>query len=299
MITPGANASYPQQPGLVSVVIPAYDAAATLGIQLEALSRQRTSRSFEVIVADNGSRDATRDVATSFSTTLPCLRVVDASERTGSNVARNAGTRAARGDLVLLCDADDVVDEDWLEHMAQALDHDDAVGGRLDQVALNPHLVGVWPNLDRPQGIAVQLGFLPRPISANAGFRRDVWEELGGFDEDYVRGGAETEFFWRLQLAGHTLVDVPEAVVHYRWRSTEKALVKQNYVWARQHAMLFRDFRGHGLRWSPRLTALLWVKIGWSLARIGTPGGRLDLRRHLAYQAGRIVGSVRYRVFFP
>ncbi len=218
----------------VSVVIPALNAAHTLGVQLDALAAQVTGRSFEVLVADNGSTDGTRDLVEGYRDRLPGVRWIDASARTGSNVARNTGIAAARSDLVLLCDADDEVDPHWLEAMAVALETADGVGGRLDRVKLNDAYIENWGTPHGHNGVVAQLGFLPRPIGANAGLRKTVWERLGGFDETYVRGGTETEFFWRLQLEGFSLVEVPDALVHYRMRSSFKAGVRQMYIWGRQ-----------------------------------------------------------------
>ena len=284
----------------VSVVIPARNAASTLAAQLEALARQRTGRRYEVLVADNGSTDGTAAVVAAWTDRVPGLRLVDASRREGSNVARNVGTQAAAAELVLLCDADDVVDEGWLEALAGGLDDADGVGGRLERVSLNPDFVRAWGEPKGQPGIVVQHEFLPRPISANAGYRKAVWAELGGFDEAYVRGGAETEFFWRLQLAGHTLLDVPDAVVHYRMRSNFRLLVRQMYIWGRQSPMLYRDFRDRGMPRDLKGSLRAW---GWLLKGVGrlhrTPRDRLVWCRNLGYRVGRIVGSFRYHVLYP
>ncbi|MEJ5866171.1 glycosyltransferase [Pseudokineococcus sp. 5B2Z-1] len=296
---PGLEPVHDEEAPEVSVVIPTLDAVRTLGQQLDALARQRTQRTFEVLVADNGSTDGTREVVAAYADRLPGLRWVDASARTGSNVARNIGTRAARADLVLLCDSDDEVDDDWLEAMASALEGAGGVGGRLEREQLNSDYAKLWGRPAGEAGIQVHLGFLPRPIGANAGFRRTIWEELGGFDEDYVRGGTETEFFWRLQLAGHTLADVPTSIVHYRMRTSFKKSVKQMYIWGRQHPMLYRDFRAHGMRYTPRDTVRSLRSIP-HLVRLAARDrtGRLWLCREVAYRAGRVVGSYRYRVVY-
>ncbi|WP_298804299.1 glycosyltransferase [uncultured Pseudokineococcus sp.] len=286
-------------PPSVSVVIPSLNGARTLPVQLEALERQRTSRSFEVLVADNGSTDDTAAVVAAHAARWPAVRLVDASVRTGSNVARNVGCREARGQFILLCDSDDEVHEEWLERMAKGLEDADGVGGRLDLLALNPRYAAVNPGEPPIAGVTTPLGFLPRPIGANAGFRRSVWEELGGFDEDYARGGVETEFFWRLQLAGHTLVEVPEAVVSYRLRDSFRKSVKQMYIWGRQHVMLYRDFRGRGLTYSPRETLVAWaalLPLVYKVARYRTH--RTALGQQLGYRIGRCVGSWKYRTFF-
>jgi len=284
----------------VSVVIPALNARQTLGVQLDALSRQRTRRSFEVLVADNGSSDGTADVVRSRVSQLPGLRLVDASQRRGSNVARNVGTQAARAELVLLCDADDEVDEDWLETLATALDAGaHGVGGTLELRKLNPKYAADPHQPAAIPGVVEQLGFLPRPTGANAGFRRSSWADLGGFDERYVRGGTETEFFWRLQLTGGTLQNVPEAVVHYRLRTDARASLRQMYTWGRQHAMLYREFRGHGLRYHPHETVASYGSLARTAATVTwRPRQRMPLGQQSCYRLGRLVGSYRYRVIF-
>lgn len=284
----------------VSVVIPALDAGHTLAAQLQALARQRTSRTVEVVVADNGSTDGTADVVRAHADRLPGLRLVDASARRGTNVARNIGTASARAELVLLCDADDEVDDDWVETLATGLEAADGVGGTLELRRLNARYAAAPGQPASIPGVIVQLGFLPRPTGANAGFRRSWWEELGGFDERYVRGGTETEFFWRLQLAGGRFADVPGAVVHYRLRTSVKASLRQMYIWGRQHCMLYQEFRGHGLRFAVRDTAGAWERIARSAAVVAWHRERrMELAQQLCYRAGRVAGSWSYRVFFP
>ena len=285
---------------LVSVVVPVRDGAATIGAQLDALARQRGARAYEVVVADNGSSDGTRDVVLAHRGSparWTDLHVVDASARPGANVARNAGVAAARGGLVLLCDADDVVDDGWLDALAGALEHADAAGGVLERVSLNPEYVRTWGAPTTNPGTYVHLGFLPRPTGANAGFRRAVWEELGGFDERYVRGGTETEFFWRLQLAGRTLVAAPDAVVHYRLRVGTRKIIRQQYVWGRQSVMLYRDFRASGMAWHPGRAALGWLDALSQVPRAawGPRAKKMGAARALAQRVGMVAGSIRFR----
>src|SRR2546429_2289116 len=97
----------------LSVVIPARDAADTLGEQLRALAQQTYRGEWEVIVVVNASIDGTRAIAERAAAVLP-LRVVDLMTP-GTNVARNAGAMAATGEFLLFVDADDVVAPQWLE----------------------------------------------------------------------------------------------------------------------------------------------------------------------------------------
>src|SRR5664279_3010368 len=114
----------------VSVIIPAYNGAALIGNQLDALAQQETNLSWEVIVADNGSTDATPDIVRQRAASYPVdLRVVDASARRGVGPAGNAGARASRGAVLLFCYVDDEVMPGWVDGAWNALRQFDLVGG--------------------------------------------------------------------------------------------------------------------------------------------------------------------------
>jgi glycosyltransferase involved in cell wall biosynthesis len=90
---------------VISVVVPVRDGAGVLAGQLGALAAQEVPEPWEVVIADNGSRDRLSEVVAARRASVPGPRVVDASGRSGVNHARNAGARAARGDRILFCDA--------------------------------------------------------------------------------------------------------------------------------------------------------------------------------------------------
>lgn len=116
----------------LTVVIPARNAATTIADQLRAVVAQAAEQAAEVLVVDNGSTDGTGDVARGF----PGVHVL-VEPRAGLNRARNAGTRAAGGDAILLCDADDIVGPGWLAALAEAALEADYFGGPLDVSTLN------------------------------------------------------------------------------------------------------------------------------------------------------------------
>src|SRR5436309_9736329 len=101
----------------VTVAIPMRNAAATIAEQLEALVDQDFTGEWEVVVADNGSTDDSRDIVRRFADRLPDLRVLDASQAVGAAHARNVALREARGDVFVVTDADDVVDRGWVTAM--------------------------------------------------------------------------------------------------------------------------------------------------------------------------------------
>lgn len=283
----------------VSVVVPVRNGIGTIAEQLAALAAQRTRYTFEVVVADNGSTDGTAEVVRAWTAADSRFRLVDASRAAGINVGRNVGTAAAGGELICLCDADDVVAAGWLEALADGVAAAGAAGGRLERATLNPEYVRRW-GVEPEDWDVVEGDWLPRPVGANCGFRKSIWHELGGFDERYRGGGDDAEFFWRLQLAGHGLQVVPEAVVHYRLRSSAREMVRQSYVYGTQFPMLYRDFRSSGMPWRWRQSLRTWL---WSLSLVprSVLGGRpmrLEMRLQLAQRWGHLVGSIRHRVLY-
>jgi GT2 family glycosyltransferase len=281
---------------ILSIVIPTRNGAATLRQQLQALASQHAAPTFEIIVSDNGSDDDLHAVLQEAAQTWPFLdlRYVDSSARRGVSHARNAGARVALSPLVAFCDSDDVVCCDWVHAMAEGLLQYDGIGGALDEFSLNP-------GCSQPQAIAnsslpIGLKFLPYPIGANCGVRRDVWAKLNGFDENFLDGAEEVDFFWRLQLAGHSLGFASAAVVAYRHPRGLRNTLRRAFRYGVGSCQLAANHRTNLPQetW-PEITKA-WLGLLVRLPLIAWPAKRPDYMRRLAHSLGLIVGSSRYRV---
>jgi glycosyltransferase involved in cell wall biosynthesis len=292
MDTPAAEA--PQ----VSVVIPARNAARTLGAQLEALAAQDTSKRWELVVVDNASTDSTRVLAETFARQISPLRVVTWTTP-GSNTTRNAGIRAARAPLVLLCDADDIVAPGWIEAMVSGLATADVVGGHLDCDLLNDDIARGSRNGPTRDGLPRVFWHLPYAISANLGLHRRVFEQLGGFDETLTVGGDEIDFCWRAQYEGFSIAFAPDAVVNYRFKADLGDAMRQSYRYGKGNARVRALHIGYGRlpALSPRQKGSLVKGYLLDLIHVERLVGRASRRRYLeswAWFAGSLVGLVRY-----
>jgi hypothetical protein len=226
----------------VSVIIAAKDAVATLPAQLAALAAQHPPLRWEVLVADNGSTDRTADVVREASRTFPGLRLVDAAGTPGAGAARNAAAEVARGELLLFCDADDVVAPGWATGLHRALGRDDVVAGRLEWALLNDSTAQRSRALPQVEGLqrTEPLPWLECASSSNLGIRRDLFRRIGGFDTR-ARYLQDTDLCWRAQLAGGSLAFEPAAVVHMRlrrgmrgaWRQGRNSGMGQRWLAAR------------------------------------------------------------------
>jgi hypothetical protein len=126
-----------------------------------------------------------------------------------------------------------------------------------------------------------------------------VFTGLGGFDERGV-AGEDRDFAWRAQLAGHAVVQAPDALVAYRYREGLVATARQQFDYGRSVPDLFRRFATAGMTRSSAADALR----GWAWA-LGTLPALTWSRRHrgrwvrrTAWRAGHVAGSLRHRRMF-
>lgn len=290
----------------VSVVIAAFDAAATLPAQLAALAGQRATCAWEVVLADNGSYDDTVDVALAFAARLPALRIVDASARRGAAAARNTGAQAARGRSLAFCDADDVVADGWVQSMFEALARHDFVAGRLDGMRLNtPDVLAsrVLPQSDGLQESTLLPG-LRHAGAGNMGVRAGLFRRVGGFDEA-LRCLEDTDLCWRIQLSGVPLAYADEALVHVRLRAGLRDTVRQGFAYGAAERGLARRYADVARAASPparevtaappaasRASRLLRrvLGVGAGLARVRRRGELLALCWSTAWGLGFALG---------
>jgi FkbM family methyltransferase len=219
----------PPPPLSCRVVVPVHNAAATLGAQLEALSRQRPTRTWEVVVVLNRCTDSSASIADEFASDLP-LTVIAADAKGSAAYARNAGAHGSSTDTLLFCDADDRVGAGWIDAMTSRLRSVDLVGGRIDVDREGlPAWIYMWRyrSLDGhclwngPSG-------LPYPLAASMGCTRSLYESIEGFDEEFLgAGGEEVDFAARSLRAGFRIGEAPDAHVDYAPRTTARAALRQ------------------------------------------------------------------------
>jgi GT2 family glycosyltransferase len=278
----------------VSVVMAVYNGLPYLPEQLSALNRQTYTGQWELIISDNGSTDGSVAAAQAMADVLP-LRIVDSSARPNWDGALSIGIEVAKGRLLLFCDQDDIVADNWIQAMAEALEKYPAVGGHMDEDSLNPESVQGWRPAATPGGLPRPFGLLSSPIGANCGLRRDVYDEVGGFDVTFHSpAAAETDLFWRVQLAGHELGYVPEAVVAYRHRPDLRSLLRQWRQYGRGRAHLVARYQSQGLcdteSWRDVVTTGAWALLH-SVDCLRGKVRRVRYLRMVAHIAGQVQGS--------
>jgi GT2 family glycosyltransferase len=251
----------------VTVVVPVRDAAGCVEDCLRSLAAQSYPHA-EVLVVDNGSRDDTRERVARHPVTL----LVESQH--GSYAARNAGVRAARGDLIAFIDADCVAEPDWLAAGIAGF-ADPAVGCVCGPIrGAGPGRSAVERYLVRrgmlSQRATLEHAFKPYAQTANALYRRGVFDTVGLFEERWPSGG-DADLCWRMQLhGGFCLRFEPGAGVEHRHRSTLGAMVRQRYRHGTGRALLQAKYAE---RWAASSLRDGAREIAGAVVRLATLGG--------------------------
>jgi glycosyltransferase involved in cell wall biosynthesis len=277
----------------VSVVIAAHNAEDTLGEQLDALLAQEWPNGGEIIVSDNGSTDATSEVARRRSDGTIDIRVLDASEASGAGHARNHGVKNARFEHIAFCDADDVVCDGWVTAIGQALQHTPAVAGGLELHHLNDEwIVGSRGDPLTADSLPLFDGLFPILGSCNLGIRRATFELMGGFDTDesYI-GGEDLELSFRLFEAKIPTGFADHALVHYRMRSSLRSVFLQAQRWGEVQQQMHRRLPESANLPTARDVARSWLWLAAKAPLLVTRKGRA----RWAYVAGIRFGAFRGR----
>lgn len=240
----------------VDVIIAARNEARYLGACLESLAAQDyPSQAVQVFVVDDGSTDATCEIAESFPADRLHVRLLRQAGR-GAAAARNNGISAGDGELLALLDAHCLIEPGWMRalvaHFANAV-----VGGcqgRMDSRATSPRVQryltrsGAQSNeriLD--DTVSGKRNLYPWILSGNSMYRRTAVEEAGGFDES-LRACEDVDLAWRVILRGYHLAYEPDALaVHYDTNSWSR-FVRKGLTYGAGAAELTTAYQAHGAR---------------------------------------------------
>ena len=218
----------------LSVIVPALDEARDIRAQLDAVLGQDCPVPFEVVVADGGSGDRTREIVEAVAAGDPRLRLVGVPGSRSSAQAMNAAVAAASGRSLVFTHADDVLAPGCLAALHDALRRHPMAAARLDHHALNPAWTVPFRGIEQTADVPRWPGGPPWPFAyGNAlAARREVHEAIGGWDET-VGCAADMDFCFRAARdAGADLAFVPEAVVRYRHRRSLAGTLRQATAFA-------------------------------------------------------------------
>jgi glycosyltransferase involved in cell wall biosynthesis len=202
----------------VSVVIPVKNAEKTIRKTVNSVLEQ-SYENFEIIAVDDGSEDRTREVLEEFSRDKK-IKLFRNKKSVGPAVTRNLGFRKAKGEIIFFTDSDCEVPRDWIEKILREYGDEKiaGVGGYLKpgknnwvaklELLQNKFILGIKNK--RIIGKAKT----PMGYTNNVSYRKEILEEVGGFDESFPSPAGEDIDLKKRVCEKYIVVYIPLAVIH-------------------------------------------------------------------------------------
>jgi GT2 family glycosyltransferase len=213
----------------VSVIVVNFNGKELLKQCLLTLSKTDYPN-YEVVVVDNASTDGSlAEIRESFGSD-PRIKVVENSENVGHAEGCNIGAQITNGRYIVFLDSDtEFTAENWLRELVKLMENDASVGlaqaklvlagdeNCLDYVCVAVDALGTWAANYGSKEDKLKENF--EILAASAGcciVRREVFNQVGGFDPDYFIYDDDTDLSLRVRLLGYRILFVPSAVVIHR-----------------------------------------------------------------------------------
>lgn len=223
---------------MISVIIPAFNEAKNIARCLDSLSRQEGKRSeCEIIVVDDGSTDATREIARGRR-----VRLLEQANA-GAAAARNRGAQSAQGEIVLFIDADCEASPNWICAMTAPFSESIVVGvGGMKQTRQRNFV---------PQFIQMEFDFRYDQVGAHryidfidsgtAAYRRDVFLDNNGFDTTLM-DAEDVELSFRLSEQGAKMAFARDAIVYCDHPRSVVEYLRRKFAYAYWRSFVYRRF---------------------------------------------------------
>ncbi|MCS7095675.1 MAG: glycosyltransferase family 2 protein [Candidatus Bathyarchaeota archaeon] len=260
----------------VSILIPALDEERVIGRILKRITELSYPKDkLQVIVIDDGSLDATGEIARYYSERYNYVTLVQRSWREGRHgkaSALNFGMKQAKCEIVLCFDADYYPQKDIVEKLVRAFEDPKvgAVQGRVVVLNEPKNLVTRIVALERIGGYRIdqeardRLGLITQYGGTVGGFRRDIIESLGGFDESML--AEDTDLTLRVYLAGYKVKYEVDAQCYEEAVDSWKSYWRQRKRWSMGHMQCafkysLKILRSKNLKLGEKIDGLLMLNV--------------------------------------
>ncbi len=210
-----------------SVIIVNYNGGDYLQMAVDSLEHQ-TFRNFETWIVDNDSSDTSMELLD--LSRHDNAQVIMAGRNTGFAEGNNIAARRAAGEWIVLLNCDATAEPDWLEVLNKAIhDYPDTAMFASTQLRMDDptQMDGAGDSYTvygfawrggylQPDSTRPALGECFSPCGASAAYRRDVFMEVGGFEERFFCYMEDVELAFRLRMLGEHCLFLPHAVVHHK-----------------------------------------------------------------------------------
>jgi glycosyltransferase involved in cell wall biosynthesis len=196
---------------LVSIIIPCYNYGLYLEEAINSALKQ-TYRNIEIIVVNDASTDLLTIEKLEQLKDLPNIKIIHHNENKGISATRNTAIKASAGKYILPLDADDALDPETVDKTVDVLEHNANIGF----VSMGTRFFGDVDDIYIPPKYNFYTLLYRNIVSPTSLFRKEAWQQVGGYNENFIYGYEDWEFWINLAKNGWHGFSIEEPLFHYR-----------------------------------------------------------------------------------
>ncbi|WP_287585499.1 glycosyltransferase family A protein [Candidatus Borrarchaeum sp.] len=202
------------------MIIPTKNCKRWIAPNIKSIQEQKIDKKFEIIVVDDNSTDSMRRFLKFLNKKYPNLTLCLLNKSRGSYYARNIGAKQSSADILVFTDCDCVADENWMNNITCPIFSKkySAVQGASNIPLYN----GFWITLETTRGAPKG----PFVDTKNFAIRKELFLNLGGFDERYLFSG-DADLCLRFLKKGFKIGFRSNAIVFHFWTNNPFRLIKK------------------------------------------------------------------------
>lgn len=174
----------------ISIIIPCYNSQATLDATLESVVKQ-DFKDWEAIIVNDGSIDKTEEIAMSWLAKDNRFKYYS-KQNEGLGKTRNFGISKAKGIYILPLDSDNLVEKDFVKKALKVFDGHSNIGVIYGDAEYFGEKTGIW----KVEEYKIEKILIHNYIDACAIYKKELWEKVGGYDQNMPYQGHEDWEFW-------------------------------------------------------------------------------------------------------
>lgn len=214
-----------------SIIVPVFNSQESIGKCLDSLLNQKTVFDYEIIVVDDGSKDATKKILMQYEK-KDKIKAFFLNNK-GPASARNFGVKKAVGEIVVFVDSDCEAKQDWLNEMIKPFSDPRVVGCQGAYKTKQKSLIARFVQIEIENRYKKMMNSkkLDWIGSYSAAYKKSIFEEVKGFDSNYLTAsGEDPDLSYTLSENNKKLVFNPKAIVYHKHVENLLGYLKKKFV---------------------------------------------------------------------
>lgn len=211
--------------GLASIIIVTYNSKKYMENCINSIQGQ--DYPYEIIVVDNASSDG---IVQFIREKYPNIKIVENNKNKGYGAGNNIGAKNAKGEYLVILNPDTIVEKNWLRELISPIQKSDKLITTPKILIYDGSAINTCGNINHFTGLTFTRGLGEKPdsypneefVSGISGccfaIRKEDFDEIGGFDENFFIYNEDSDLSWRAHLKGFKILYVPKSIIRHDYQ---------------------------------------------------------------------------------